>query len=742
MTTTASAGARGGRRGVRALVYGDVNMNVLDGSAVWAASVVEVFALAGCEVTLLLKAPVTTTRLLDPLLAMPQVRIVRPWEERLVHDSSGGLLTPAEAARLMRRLDEEDRFDLAVLRGSRVLRRVVDDGHFRRRIWTYLTDFPQAVTELTPQAQAGLATIAEASRVVLCQTEEIRSFLESTVPEVSGKGFLFTPVVPDVGEPPGRDPFGDRPLRLVYSGKFAPLWKTEEMTALPGRLAERGLRVELHVVGDKIHQVADDPGFQERMRSALAGTPGVVWHGGRSRQETMAITAGCDVGMSWRDRALDASLELSTKVLEYGAVGLPVLLNRTPMHEDLLGPDYPLFVGADGDPVEAIALVATDPATYAVATERCRAAAEGFSRRRAVARLEALLARIFPAAPALAARPRELRVGVASHDLKFFTRLLDHLEDLPGVAVRVDQWARPAKHDEAQSRALLQWADVVICEWCAGNAVWYSKHKRRDQRLIVRLHRFELNRPWPGEVDIGAVDQVVCVAPHYAAVTQEQTGWPAERIAVIPNWVDDEQLDRPKLPGAPFHLGIIGVGDRNKRVDLALDVLERLRAEDERYVLYVKTKMPWDYPWVWDAPGELEHLDEVLRRIQTSPRLRGAVAWDRFGPDVGTWLRRVGWVLSTSDQESFHLAPCEGMASRAIPVVRERLGAADIFDRRWIHEGPDEMAASILATNAGGRWKADGDLAHEQVREAFGLRAVADAWAELLTTDLPPCTAA
>ena len=67
----------------RVLVYGDVNLNLIDGSAIWAVAVVEVFAQAGCDVTLLLKSRVTTTRLIAPLEAMPNVRIVRPFEEGL-----------------------------------------------------------------------------------------------------------------------------------------------------------------------------------------------------------------------------------------------------------------------------------------------------------------------------------------------------------------------------------------------------------------------------------------------------------------------------------------------------------------------------------------------------------------------------------------------------------------------------------------------------------------------------------
>ena len=62
-----------GQRALRALVYGDVNLNLIDGSAVWLASTAECLARSGVEVTVLLKARIETDRLLRPLLALPGV---------------------------------------------------------------------------------------------------------------------------------------------------------------------------------------------------------------------------------------------------------------------------------------------------------------------------------------------------------------------------------------------------------------------------------------------------------------------------------------------------------------------------------------------------------------------------------------------------------------------------------------------------------------------------------------------
>ncbi len=727
----------------RALVYGDIDLNLIDGSAIWLQSVTQALARAGCAVTLVLKAPVRTDRLITPLLAEAGVTVRKPYEEGLL--DGPGPVPALTAPELLARVDAETAHDLVVLRGRRVTAATAKHGAFTGRLWPYLTDVPQSVPALTPAAADELATIASAARYLLCQTEELRCFLEGSIPAACGKCVLLPPILAET--PPARDAAPARtPLRLVYSGKFAPRWNTLEMTELPALLAARGIEAELHMIGDKIH---DDPGgYQQRMRAALGGK-GVIWHGGHSREEAMRLAASCDIGLSWRHPDLDASLELSTKVLEFGAVGLPVILNRTPMHESLLGADYGLFAASLTDVVDAAAAAVADPGLYRATADRTARAARQFTLERAAERLRGYLARAVPKQerpggeegppPGASAVPADrLRVVVAGHDLKFFTPLLEYLRLRPELEVRLDQWAALGQHDPAGSRELAAWADVVVCEWCGPNAIWYSRHKRRGSRLLVRLHRFELDSPYPAQVRIGAVNQVICVSRHYTRLCLERTGWPEAKVATVPNALDIAQLDRPKLDGARFHLGMIGIVPSRKRLDLALDVLEELRREDERYLLFIKSGMPWEHWWVWQHLDQREHYTSALRRVQRSRLLRGAVVFDDAGPDVAAWLRRVGFVLSTSDDESFHVAPAEGMASRAVPVLRHWPGAETIYDRRWIHRGPAEMAAAIAALGEAADWRRAGDDAHAQAAACFDLPRVAETWRGLLTADLDP----
>jgi glycosyltransferase involved in cell wall biosynthesis len=732
----------------RALVYGDVDLNLIDGSAIWLQSVTQALAGAGCAVTLVLKAPVQTSRLIAPLLAEPGVTVRKPFEEHLL-DGPGPVPVSA-VPELLARLDTEQPHDLVVLRGRAVTAATAKGGTFAGRLWPYLTDVPQSVPGFTPAAAEELGMIAAASRYLLCQTEELRCFLEGSVPAACGKCVLLPPILAEIPTeiPAGRGATAAQtPLRLVYSGKFAPRWNTLEMTELPGLLAARGVPAELHMIGDKIHN--SPAGYQQRMRAAL-DSEGVTWHGGHSREEALRLAASCDIGLSWRHPDLDASLELSTKVLEFGAIGLPVILNRTPMHEGLLGADYPLFAASLPDVAAGAAAAAADPALYRLAAERAGAAARQFTLERASERLRGYLARAIPVRRGAASEVQEasgtpgsrgpeakLRVVVAGHDLKFFTPLLDYLRLQPDLEVRLDQWAALGRHDAAVSREMAAWADVVVCEWCGPNAIWYSKHKRRGTRLLVRLHRFELESHYPAQVKIGAVNQVVCVSTHYAQLCRERTGWPEAKVVTVPNAIDITQMDRPKLDGARFHLGMIGIVPSRKRMDLALDVLEELRREDDRYLLFIKSGMPWEHWWVWKNPAEREYYAGAMRRVQRSPLLRGAVVFDDAGPDVPAWLRRVGFVLSTSDDESFHVAPAEGMASRAVPVLRHWPGAETIYDTRWIHQTTAGMAAAIGALSEEAAWRRAGDVAHAQAA-AFALPRVCEAWRELLREDLDP----
>ena len=327
---------------------------------------------------------------------------------------------------------------------------------------------------------------------------------------------------------------------------------------------------------------------------------------------------------------------------------------------------------------------------------------------------------------------------MAGHDLKFIRGVVERLSKLDEYDVRIDPWRAFAPRFGRPSIDAISWAHVVICEWCGGNAVWYSRHKRPGQRLIVHLHRVEVTTRVPHSVDMQSVDQLVTVSPDYQEIVRRQLpNLAAEKVVKIPNSADASVFDRSKLAGSHLHLGMVGAVPKLKRLDLALDILEEVRKHDERFRLFVKSRMPSELKWLRNRADESEYFRGVLRRVETSPTLRDAVVLDPFGPDVATWLRKIGTVLSTSDVESFHVGLLEGMMSGAAAIILPRKGARLIYGDAFVASDVQDASRRVLEMASPEAWEKQRRAARRSV-ERYELDKVIDAWTRILAEDRDP----
>ncbi len=294
-----------------------------------------------------------------------------------------------------------------------------------------------------------------------------------------------------------------------------------------------------------------------------------------------------------------------------------------------------------------------------------------------------------------AVRPQT--VLVAGHDLKFARTLIERLQS-SGHTLLIDEWQDHAQHDPEQSRRLLAEADVVFCEWSLGNAEWYSRHVRADQRLVVRFHSQELFTPYPERTEAKRFDATVYVGRLVRDMAVSRLGYPEGSARIIPNAVDPALFDQDKQDGSRFNLGLVGIVPRQKHLDRALDVLRQLRLTDQRYQLFIKGKTPEDYPWMLKRDDEMAYYNAQHARIAEDPLLKGAVHFDGHGNDMAEWYGKIGVVLSVSDFESFHLTLADGGASGALPVSLAWPGAEHIYPGDWLHLTVGSMAETILET--------------------------------------------
>lgn len=695
-------------------VFGDTDINLIDGSSIWLVSLCSLLNRLDIRGHVLLKAPEQRDVLSRELAGLERFRVWPPGDVGV-----SGRIRPATLVGAVSHIDNEEPLDVVIVRGSAAATELAASGQFDGRLWPYLTDIPQMPEDMTAERYAELLRIFDASSRILCQTEDLRSFLVSFFPDHDAKMILLPPMVPESAFE--ADHANSDDLRLFYAGKFAPQWGIEEMLAAVAAVRAEHPEVTITVAGDKIHDPADDPGYRRRVQDALEAD-GVDWLGPVERDRIFTTLRGVDLALSVRNRELDSSKEISTKLLEYAAAGVPVLANRTLAHEELLGVDYPLFVSDLDELADRIAEICGDRAALEVARSGLAEVAEPHS-------MGSVAAGLWPALEQSTAwSGHDLtgrRIAIAGHDLRFAEDLISGLKRA-GAEVRLDIWGGGGKHDEALGTDLIQWADTIVCEWCLANAAWYSRHKRPDQRLVVRFHRTELNSEWPQKVDIAAVDTMVFVGDHIRSEAQEKFGWAGRPLTVIPNFVDTVAFDRPKLPGAVFTLGLLGFLPRLKRLDRALDVLEALRIKDDRYRLILKGTLPWELSWVWRDDAERSFYEEQFARIRSSSVLHNAVTVDRPGGDVPSWFRKIGFILSPSDIESFHLAMVEGMVSRSVPIAADRAGAASIVDATWIVDETDTVVERIMAATADGLQRLGGEAHAEAVSRYATVRTAAE----------------
>lgn len=708
------------------LLYGDVNLNIIDGSAIWLLSMAEALSFTNSRVTLLLKSSVQRSGFLDRILKLQNVVIVDPFTGSDLQSMDE--LKPRTAAQKLVELDRYLNADIVICRGSEISAHVTNSAQLSAKSWIYMTDIPHPVQKISEKQLMQIRTSIGACKRVFAQTRDAQSYLEAVAPEACGKTLILNPMVPDEYYQQHVAADQEESTKIVYSGKFAKNWRTLEMCDLPTVLSSAGLSASLTMIGDKFQSDPTDKNWVSLMQNAIHND-GVNWRGGMPRDQSATEVAGHDISLSWRSRAMDDSLEISTKVLESAAMAVPPVINRTAAHEDIFGADYPLFLDDDDVGHVVKTLAALGPVTRTL-REQVRASVESYSITSSAARLESYFVASEADYSVIPLRKKTKRVLFVGHDFKFSGELVEALTARGDIDLKFDRWVSLHSHDKSQSESMIEWADVIICEWAGPNAVWYSQNKLRHQKLIVRLHMFELRGQWMTNINVDQIDTLVCVSKLYEDRVRAFPGWDRVNIRVIPNAIDGSDLFRPKVRGNQFRLGMVGIVPIRKRLDRAVDLLSGLLERDERYTLHVRGRMPWEYSYEWNKPTQQMAYRQIFAQIGADKRLSNSIVFEPFGSDMGSWMRKIGYMLSPSSDESFHLAPAEGMASGSIPVFWSRPGVEGIFGKRWLVEDTDSAINRIHTLGLNDADRSEESSAAKEYSQRFEARLLASSWLE------------
>jgi glycosyltransferase involved in cell wall biosynthesis len=200
--------------------------------------------------------------------------------------------------------------------------------------------------------------IYEKVRCMFAQTPQMIDFYKKIIDSKEDKFRLLTPMIPEY--PAEKPSFANQNNALVYVGKFARAWYIHKvLDVLPSLQG-----IKLNIAGDKFQQ--DLENRKEEMIRILENSTNINWVKGISRKQSDELIADSDIGIGWRSPHVDNdnSVHLSTKILEYGRLGKPVILRRTVIHEQLFGSGYPLFADDETEFVNKVNAAVSDPELY------------------------------------------------------------------------------------------------------------------------------------------------------------------------------------------------------------------------------------------------------------------------------------------------------------------------------------------------------------------------------------------
>lgn len=358
------------------LLGGYINVNVIDGSAFFLSGFAGMCAQhPNVDIDLVTANRVKSWEVLDELVEYPNVQIIDPYRANAGHPEllERAHMTRAEYSVVL--ADEYARrtYDAIVIRDNEVavnLLRKVPEA--RGRTFAYVTGLTFMGQEQDPFQINLLSEILELGGKLLCQTVEIKRLVQESLTVAAEDILLLPPHVPDP-EPQALSALYkvEEPHRLVYTGKFFKDWKIDAILAGVKSANLDGAGLLLEVAGDQFRHSKEDGSFVENVGYLLKTTDGVKWHGRVPRNISRALISKSHVGIGWRSDKLEKSSELSTKILEYGALGRPSIINRTKMHERLLGKDYPLFVNSMSDFRSLLLRLRWSRDEIQVAAQRC-----------------------------------------------------------------------------------------------------------------------------------------------------------------------------------------------------------------------------------------------------------------------------------------------------------------------------------------------------------------------------------
>lgn len=221
--------------------------------------------------------------------------------------------------------------------------------------------------------------------------------------------------------------------------------------------------------------------------------------------------------------------------------------------------------------------------------------------------------------------------------------------------------------------------NLIWCEWAGQLAIELTKLPKQS-RIIVRVHGYELNAGYLGQIDWKQIDDVIFVSEHLKDLAIQQCPEIPRycNTYVVPGGVEcDKFTIVPDKDGRK--IAMLGYVNARKNIPLALQILVKCPEHE----LHIAGE--------WQDAELLDYVNELGVELGVSDRL---VVYGRI-EDPNEFFADKSFILSTSTRETFHYAVGEGMAAGLKPVIHCWPSAMEFYEDKWMFASIDEAVAMI-----------------------------------------------
>ena len=322
------------------LVYSDTNPNIFDGSSIWLTSVLSILARK-YKVATLLKMNLTAQKnTLQTVEYTDNIIFIEPKE--VSHSSP---LRPTSAANILAGFEHLcPNIQGVIIRGYEIADILIQENVFQNKILPYLSAFyhpgDETGFQIPMKKYSMVRRLLTKGRKSLIQT----SFLAKEYENFLGRPFnwsLLPPAIPDNIESTLKKITHEKGIiHIGYGGKVYPHWGVEELINWTECLVSQGMKLRVHIAIAKIY---NDNKFFEHISKRLTLAHIKVYKG-LDRTETLSLMKSMDYAWCWREPAFEnTTLEISMKLIENIALGIPCICYPSKVNIDFLGDKYIYF---------------------------------------------------------------------------------------------------------------------------------------------------------------------------------------------------------------------------------------------------------------------------------------------------------------------------------------------------------------------------------------------------------------